>query len=53
MPEEKKCNTPGPKPQRVKTDDDFDTVIQRALKKKPLRTVESGGTEPDQAEDNP
>ncbi|MCH8944655.1 MAG: hypothetical protein IH910_07680 [Proteobacteria bacterium] len=32
----------GPKPERVKTDDTFDDVIQRALKKKPLRPIDGG-----------
>ena len=40
-------NTPkqrkrGPKPQRANTDDDFDTVVKRALKKKPMRDVIHG-----------
>ena len=47
MADAEKRNTPGPKPQRVKTDDDFDTAIQRALKKKPMRDVVNGDDKPD------
>ena len=44
---DKKPTQRGPKPERVKTDDDFDTVIQRALKKKPLRDVDTGDDKSD------
>ena len=42
MTDEKHSNKPGPKPQRANTEDDFDTVIMKALKKKPLRQIDGG-----------
>ena len=52
MPSEEK-QKPGPKPTTVNTDEDFESVVKRALKKKPPKSRESGWDSGEEGQDKP